>query len=484
MMSKYLALSLILFLLSACTSIPLEERSARRADIVEEAAETIALLSQSEPEFQQALEVSAGYFTARVSAANVAVAGAGWGTGVLFDKENGTRTFINLKRLDLGPGLGAKSLRVVILLDDTQAVDEIRGGKYMGALVAEATAGEAGDTTGRISIEHQVFVLSDNGAQLSATARLVQLAVNEELTDTGLSELSLPNIGMEIEDGREPTEQRQWNRKLPFLAQDVIDLGYDLPLPYGIKPLYTYVEQDQNLDGLQVGFSGGEKEPYEWVDFQNASSRSNSYQLIGDVWLFPFMNLFAYVGDIDGDAPMDVILEGNGMLDQIGVDCSKPGNLVLCNLLQDREITLPIEADFSGINYGVGFNLAGGWKGFFFTLPVSFSWIDMDTTTAEGGAVISASPRVGRLFELGSRGNLAVYAGAAYLDSDLRVYGSLALPGTDITIDYTVDQSNSDPWAGLVGANWDINSRWSLQLEYNGFVGSRESVIASLGWRF
>ena len=233
-----------------------------------------------------------------------------------------------------------------------------------------------------------------------------------------------------------------------------------------------------------MGFSGGEKEPFEWVAFENARSKSRTWQLIGDLWLFPFLNLFAFAGDVDGDAPMNVILEGNGMLEQMGIDCSRPGNRVLCGLLQDRIIDLPIDADFSGNNYGVGFNLAGGWNDYFFTLPVSFAWIDMDTTDVEGGAVISASPRAGRLFKLGKNGNLALYTGASYLDSELTAHGSLAIPDTDVTIDYTVDQSNKDKWAGILGVNWDINDRWSLNVEYNGFFGSRESVFALLGWRF
>lgn len=476
--------AVILSMLVGCTGIPVHERADRRAQIDQDAEETIALLAEREPGFTQALEASAGYFTAHVSQATVAVVGGGKGIGVLVDNTSGDRTYMDMKRLDLGPGLGARAHRVLVLIENEELVAEIRAGKYISSLAADATVGQSGGSSNYLTGGHQFFLISDTGAQLAAAARLAKLSVNEDLTDTGLSEISIPNSGLDIEDGRESGENRVWDRKLPFLAQDVIDLGYDLPRPYGVKALYSYVNQDQELRGLKVGFSGGEKEPYEFVAFENASSKSDSYQLIGDLWLFPFMNLFAYAGNLEGDAPMDVILDGNGMLDQLGINCSLPGNVAICRILQDREITLPIDADFSGVNYGAGFTLAGAWKGFFFTLPVSFSWIDMDTTTAEGRSVISASPRAGRLINLGRGGNLALYAGVSYLDSDLRVHGSLAIPGTDVTIDYTVDQSNSDPWAGLAGANWDINGRWSLQAEYTGFTGSRESWIASLTWRF
>jgi len=54
----------------------------------------------------------------------------------------------------------------------------------------------------------------------------------------------------------------------------------------------------------------------------------------------------------------------------------------------------------------------------------------------------------------------------------------------DFTIDYRIDQQNKDQWNAIVGANWDLSSRWSLQAEYNGFVGSRDLWMGSITWRF
>ena len=481
---KALLFVLCLAQLSACASVPIQQRESRQAEIDRVAEETIALLIERNPEFAEALEQSAGYFTSRVTSTTIAVVGGAGGIGVLVDKESDDRTYMNIKRLDLGAGFGRRVFRLVVLAEDAETLEKMRSGKYLSALAAEAATGSAGGTEGVVAGKYRAFVISDSGNALAATARLAKISVNSDLTDTGLSEVSIPNIGFGIEDGREPVEERVWNRSLPFKAQKVVDLGYDLPKPYGLKILYTDIGQDQNLDNLRVGFSGSEKEPFEFVAFENARSESETWQLVGDLWLLPFLNLFGYVGDLGGSAPMNVILDGNGMLDQLGVDCSRPGNPALCGLLQDREFDLPIDASFSGTNYGVGFNLAGGWKGFFFTLPVSWAWVDMDTTSVDGGAVLSVSPRAGRIVKLGSHGNLAPYLGAGYLDSDLTATGSLLIPDTEITIDYIVDQSNKDKWAGVLGANWDINAEFSLQLEYNGFWGSRESIIASLGWRF
>jgi hypothetical protein len=101
---KALVFVLCLALLGACTSIPVEQREDRRAEINRDAEETIALLMEKDPEFAEALEKSAGYLTSRISSATVAVVGRGRGIGVLVDKHTGDRTYPNFKRTDLGAG--------------------------------------------------------------------------------------------------------------------------------------------------------------------------------------------------------------------------------------------------------------------------------------------------------------------------------------------------------------------------------------------
>ena len=223
--------------------------------------------------------------------------------------------------------------------------------------------------------------------------------------------------------------------------------------------------------------------PFEFVSFENASSKSDSVQLRLETWLFPFMNVYAMVGKTDGDAPLDVLLDGDQMLDHLGTDCSGIVNPPLCNLLEGKTITLPIDATFSGKTYSLGMVLAGGWSSYFVTIPVNWTWIDMDTTDADG-TVLTVTPRVGKVFNLGDHGNLALFVGGNYLDSELTVTGRLELPDDQLSLDYIIDQENTDKWNAVIGANWDINRHWSVTMEYNGFTGSREAYVAAVTWRF
>ena len=153
---------------------------------------------------------------------------------------------------------------------------------------------------------------------------------------------------------------------------------------------------------------------------------------------------------------------------------------------QGQSFLLPIHTTPSGTNWSVGGVLAGGWKGWFVTIPFNYSWVDLEDTLAEGDAIFTITPRVGRNFVLGDLGNVALFAGGNYLRSELEISGTYRIPVEDqvLTFDYTVQQKNKDAWNLLFGFNWDVNKQFSWNLEYDGFIGTREAFIASVTWRF
>ena len=472
----------IAYLLAACGTIPVEKREPLRQEINERSDETINSIVAKMPELQEKLDSSVGYFVGRVSATKVPVVGAGYGLGVLHDKEQQTRTYMDINRIDLGLGLGSGTYRGLVFFENHQEMEKFRTGKWGRGLGSESMTGDKVTTT-PVDNSLSFFILPEKGSAFMATARLEKFSVNEDLTDTGTSEVSIPNTGFERSDRQGDDAPRKWEHKLPFLAQKVIDEGYDLPLPYGVGLTFVNINQEMLLKDLEVGINGREEEPFEFVSFDNASAQNNTLQLKIDAWLFPFMNVFGLLGTIDGTAPMDILLDGNDALDHLDIDCSGFPPNALCPVLKDKTVTLPIEAPFSGNTYGIGTILAGGWNNWFVAIPISFTYADMDGTDTEGYA-ITVTPRSGKNFNLDRYGNISLFCGGNYLDADLTVSGQVSTPEGGLVIDYTLDQKNKDEWNALIGGNWDINKRWSLAAEYNGFIGSREAVIISFVGRF
>lgn len=475
---------LAIVLLQACTTIPVDERDQVRDEVNQVTEATIAQMVAYDPTIQALLDTSVGYAVASVSATKIPVIGGGYGIALLHDLENKTRTYINISRFDFGAGVGAGKFRVLVIFENREIMDKFRNGAWHPALGADSAIGS--QSYSKVDVKgdgFSVFYASDTGIALTATARLIKTSVNEDLTDTGVSEVSFPNTGFSSVDEQGEDAPRVWEHKLPFLAQKVIDSGYDLPLPYGIGFTYANVDQAQILDSLQVGINDREIIPFDFVAFDNARSDSNSYSLKADAWLLPFMNVFVMVGKLNGHAPMDVVLDGNGMLDHLDISCTGLPPSPLCALLEDKTFSFPIRPSFEGTTYGVGTTLAAGWKGWFVALPLNYTYADMQGSQTDG-ASFTATPRIGKTINLGRNGNLSLFAGGNYLDSDLTIDGYAETPDGLLRFDYIIDQQNKDKWNALVGFNWDINRRLSWSAEYDGFIGSRTAFITSINWRF
>jgi hypothetical protein len=266
----------------------------------------------------------------------------------------------------------------------------------------------------------------------------------------------------------------------------VVDLGYDLPLPYGTGAVFARVDQDQSLDSLEVGINGRDKELFEFVSFGQVVSSADSGNFMLDVWVFPFLNVYATLGKVSGDADIEILIDGNGMLDHLEITCDGVLQNPLCPRLQDQAFLLPIPTDFSGTTWGIGATLAGGWNNWFVAIPFNYSTIDLDDASADGGPIFTIAPRLGHIFNVGRFGNLSLFAGGNYLDAELQLSGTYRIPVEDqeLTFDYTVQQHNKDEWNLVTGMNWDFNKRLSWALEYDGFIGSREAFITSMTWRF
>ena len=284
-------------------------------------------------------------------------------------------------------------------------------------------------------------------------------------------------------------EERIWGRALPFLAQQVIDLGFDLPNPYGLTLIGARIRQDLVLQDLEVGIGDRERESIDWVDFGQPSAEQSTVQAKLDAWVFPFMNLYAIVGRIDGRAELELGVPGDQLLDFLGLGalCNPPiGQPAdICR----RTLTTRARPKYDGTNVGVGINLAMGWDRFFVTLPITYVWSDVSLvdTTVEA---LNISPHIGVTGDVGEMGVIAAFVGATYLDANIDLTGRFTFDtsgvpglGDSTTLDFKLNQRNKDKWNYLVGANWDISKHWSVMIEA-GVGGSRENLIAGCTYRW
>ncbi|WP_125828488.1 hypothetical protein [Paraferrimonas haliotis] len=480
-------------MVSGCSStLSPQEASQARQNITADVTQLKQSLSQHVPDIQQQTAQSYAYLATFMSRFKAPIVGAGKGIGVIYNNQTHTTTYVNINRFDLGAGLAYGHYQALTLFANEQELQEFLDGGYKAGFTNE-THGLDNDEVGEGSYQiagdwpYKTYVYHVDDQAVVGTYQFRTLSINKELTQTAVGEARVAN---KVNKDNE-REALQWHRALPFFAQDVVDKGYDLPNPYGVSLIYAETKQTMTITELEAGFSFWDRGriPMMFVTFDNNSSHSRSPQLKVDAWLFPFMNLFASVGKVSGTAHIEFELDGNDLIDQIGLECKPFPPQPLCqklyDFLKDGSVHVPLDVDLDGYNYTLGTVLAAGWNDFFIAVPVSFSYIEMDKANAQE-LVLNASARIGKQFSWSRGHSIDGYIGASYLDSDLTLIGKHYLPVGEPNeyIDYKIRQENIDKWMMLVGANYNFNKVWSISAEIGYKSSDKQQFISSLNYRF
>ncbi|WP_427982566.1 virulence protein [Agarivorans sp.] len=251
----------------------------------------------------------------------------------------------------------------------------------------------------------------------------------------------------------------------PIWAQEAIDLGHQLPKPYGFSINYMNMSQPLMVDS--VGFSGLGDVIDKALSIQGSQALQDSetLSLRGDVWLLPFLNVYGILGQTKGSSVANVQLS-----------------------LAEQPIGPHFDfiLDFSGISYGAGTTIVGGIGNWFGLVDVNYTKTSLDIL--EGAiSTLVLSPRVGYRWQYNGR-DLQLWGGAMYQDVEQNFAGKLADIGVHLpaplpsTGKFKVNQGLASNWNGLIGGQASVSDSIDALLEI-GF-GTRSSVMLGLGYRF
>jgi hypothetical protein len=264
-------------------------------------------------------------------------------------------------------------------------------------------------------------------------------------------------------------------RKLPFWGQKIREMGFELPLPFGLGANFIYMDQGIEIRNLKVDI-GGSNIDVGGVTFSNASAHDAATTARLDLWLLPFANVYGIFGYIDGESELDVNL---------------PAIIVDLPIIGPTPITDPkrikFNIDYNGTTFGGGLTLAGGYKAFFGSLDVNYTQTNINIVDGEI-KTLTVSPRIGVLVDPAAiKGSLALWVGAMYMDYKQTVTDEINLNELDpklpsVEIDFEIDVKNEEHWNFLFGGQWEITKRWQVMAE--GGLGNRRQVILGAFFRF
>jgi hypothetical protein len=324
---------------------------------------------------------------------------------------------------------------------------------------------------------------------------------------------------------------------LPIWGDKATRRGYSLPYSAGLSLQYFGQRSDLVIDNLMVGFNNGPMYDLDGiVRFDKAQAVSNGVSLRPDIWLFPFLDLYAILGQSAASTDVGYSLwlpDSSGNEQRVGSFNSK--------------------VDFTAHTVGFGLTPTLGVGGGWLALDMNFTWTDVPQL-AEPAMAFVFDPRMGKAFRLrrpdenvnvwvggfrvrlntGTSGSIplgdalpidqwqssvdhgkqeverrsqeneawwnsltpaqqanpvnrakydatkaALDRAAAFLDAAGQAVGNAG----SSTVEYSLDKRPKDPWNFTVGGQYQINKSWMFRLEA-GFLSSRTHIIAGMQYRF
>ncbi len=164
----------------------------------------------------------------------------------------------------------------------------------------------------------------------------------------------------------------------PIWGKKVVAKGFNIPKSAGISVQYLYQQSDIIIENLQVGFNHGEMFPLDQViRFNSAVATSNGVNVRGDLWLFPFLNIY-------------------GIFAQSKTSTAIDAGVWLPDDSSWKQVTnFNTKANFNATTFGFGATPTVGIRGFFFALDMNVSWSDIEEL-AKPAFVFVIGPRFGK----------------------------------------------------------------------------------------
>lgn len=286
----------------------------------------------------------------------------------------------------------------------------------------------------------------------------------------------------------------EWDYTFPLLGDKVAERGIKLPLPFGLGLNYAFVDQPIEISRVAAGVNDGEMiDLSNLIEFDDVNSRVHALNLRADLWLLPFLNIYAM---------------GNYAIQaETQVSISQP-------------FSFDVTATQPGVGGGFGGTLAGGAWGFFGTVDLNWTWNKMEKLDDPVGTRL-LTPRVGK--NLGTHLGIEwiVWVGAMQQRIESKTQGAIKLDdlGADSenggfneklenwyeglppsrqaivrglvgrlegndnpTIHYDLHKAVKYPWNALVGTEIGLTSAWRLRAEF-GFI-NRTQLILGFNYRF
>ena len=258
-----------------------------------------------------------------------------------------------------------------------------------------------------------------------------------------------------------PSEGR---RMLPFMADEAIKRGYELPLPFGAGLILTGLGGRKiDVTDIRVGL---ENPPRSVSDFVSLGATSDVFNanLKFDAFILPFLDVYALFGYVRNHSTTDAL-----------ITLPRPGPLP-----GELQIEKHLTTELDGFVGGLGVALATGYRNFFFVLDASFVQSDLGFDDAFKATI--ATVRAGYRGRIGAM-PLQMWLGVGNWDTAAIASGHVELEGEG-QLNFEVEQRPHTQWMYDVGSNLEISKKLQLVLDVGADFDGGYFIVAGPTYRF
>ncbi|HSQ84434.1 MAG TPA: hypothetical protein VLM43_06875 [Desulfobacterales bacterium] len=169
--------------MSGCASIPGKTGEEQSKAIDSLMKQTLKDLYKQEPKGKEEIGKSVGYAIMKNKFTKIPIVGAGSGYGVAINNKTGEKTYLKIVRFDIGSGLGARSVRPIIIFQNEKKFKDFIDGIWSARAGAELAAKtkDAGTSTAAGSDDlpsekgYSIHFITDAGVAATVTVGVIHV---------------------------------------------------------------------------------------------------------------------------------------------------------------------------------------------------------------------------------------------------------------------------------------------------------------------
>jgi len=242
-----------------------------------------------------------------------------------------------------------------------------------------------------------------------------------------------------------PEQEEPKPSPFPLLAQAARERGIELPLPFGVGLVYYNLHRTIQVTDVRVGRNGAPPSSVSHFAQFASSSNVNNLNAKVDMWLFPFLNLYAIVGGVWNTSTTNI---------EVTLPPIRPGG-------NSRSYEFAVPTSLNGSVGGLGVSVAAGYKSLF--VVGDFNAARADLGFDNKFKAIITSLRAGWNGKLSSR-PLRIWLNASYWDTFATVTGTVADPEGG-TLSFEVDQGPLHPYTYGAGFSYGLSRRVEISVD-------------------